>query len=140
MQNTRIPFLAGRLSDAASRFIEAELREAGYSDLLPSHGDLLNALMMHKELSVLELTKLTHRSKSTVSALADKLVALGYIEKRRSTEDSRVMLLTLSDKGRAVDPVMHCISHKLAQRLTEGIEANEIAQTEAILERLLRRF
>ena len=140
MKNTRIPFLAGRLSDAASRFIEAELREAGYSDLLPSHGDLLNALMMHEELSVLELTKLTHRSKSTVSALADKLVALGYIEKRRSTEDSRVMLLTLSDKGRAVEPVMQCISHKLAQRLTEGIEANEIAQTEAILERLLKRF
>ena len=140
MQNTRIPFLAGRLSDKVSRFIEAELCEAGYSDLLPSHGDLLNALMMHEELSVLALTKLTHRSKSTVSALADKLVALGYIEKRRSTEDSRVMLLTLSDKGRAVEPVMHCISHKLAQRLTEGIEANEIAQTEAILERLLRRF
>lgn len=140
MQNTQIPFLAGRLSDAASRFIESELRDAGYADLLPCHGDLLNALMKHEELSVLELTKLTHRSKSTVSALADKLVALGYIEKHRSHDDCRVVLLTLSKKGKEMEPVMRRISQKLAERVTRDIPDHEIEKIEIMLERLLKQF
>lgn len=140
MKNTKIPFLAGRLSDVASRFIENELRDAGYNDLLPCHGDILNALLMHKELSVVELAKLTHRSKSTISALADKLVTLGYVVKHRSIADSRVIFLSLSDKGRQVEPTMQNISQKLTHRLVDGLKVEEIQQMEALLECLLKRF
>lgn len=71
-ENTRIPFLAGRLSEAASAFILESLKREGISELLPCHGDILHVLTEQDTATVMELARLTHRSKSTVSALVTR--------------------------------------------------------------------
>ena len=78
-ENTRIPFLAGRLSEATSTFILESLKREGMGELLPCHGDILHVLTEQETATVMELSRLTHRSKSTVSALVTKLVDLGYV-------------------------------------------------------------
>ena len=140
MTHTCIPFLAGRLSEVVSQFILRELRRAGIDDLLPCHGDLLQVLLERKTVTVMELTRLTHRSKSTVSALADKLVKLGYVQKQRSSEDSRVVLLTLTERGLLLQPVMQTISDRLAVHMTKGFSQEDIARTEDILSKMLSQF
>ena len=103
-ENTRIPFLAGRLSEATSTFILESLKREGMGELLPCHGDILHVLTEQETATVMELARLTHRSKSTVSALVTKLVDLGYVARERSAEDSRVINLRLTEKGQGVHP------------------------------------
>lgn len=139
-ETTRIPFLAGRLSEAASEFILEALKREGFTDLLPCHGDILHVLTVQESATVLELARLTHRSKSTVSALVSKLADLGYIERKRSSLDSRVVHLSLTQRGRDFIPVAEKISWELHALITEGMTPAETEAVEALLKRLILRF
>ena len=139
-ETTRIPFLAGRLSEAASNFILNALKREGYGDLLPCHGDILHVLTRQETATVVELARLTRRSKSTASALVAKLVDLGYIEKERSCADSRVVHLRLTEKGRAFLPVSERISRELHDIVTKGLSEDEIRQAENLLAGVLNHF
>ena len=59
-ENTRIPFLAGRLSEATSTFILESLKREGMGELLPCHGDILHVLTEQETATVMELSRLTH--------------------------------------------------------------------------------
>ena len=131
-ENTRIPFLAGRLSEATSTFILESLKREGMGELLPCHGDILHVLT--------ELARLTHRSKSTGSALVTKLVDLGYVARERSAEDSRVINLRLTEKGRAFIPVSERISSELDALVTCSLTPDEARFAEALLARILNGF
>lgn len=139
-ETTRIPFLAGRLSEAASNFILNALKREGYGDLLPCHGDILHVLTRQETATVVELARLTRRSKSTASALVAKLVDLGYIEKERSCADSRVVHLRLTEKGRTFLPVSERISRELHEIVTKGLSEDEIRQAENLLAGVLNHF
>ena len=54
-ENTRIPFLAGRLSEATSTFILESLKREGMSELLPCHGDILHVLTEQETATAMEL-------------------------------------------------------------------------------------
>ena len=127
-ENTRIPFLAGRLSEATSTFILESLKREGMGELLPCHGDILHVLTEQETATVMELSRLTHRSKSTVSALVTKLVDLGYVARERSAEDSRVI------------PVSKRISSELDALVTRSLTPDEARFAEALLARILNGF
>lgn len=139
-ETTRIPFLAGRLSEAASNFILNALKREGYGDLLPCHGDILHVLTRQETATVVELARLTRRSKSTASALVAKLVDLGYIEKERSAADSRVVHLRLTEQGRAFLPVSERISRELHDIVTKGLSEDDVRLTETLLVGVLNHF
>ena len=132
-ENTRIPFLAGRLSEATSTFILESLKREGMGELLPCHGDILHVLTEQETATVMELSRLTHRSKSTV-------VDLGYVARERSAEDSRVINLRLSEKGRAFIPVSERISSELDALVTRSLTPDEARFAEALLARILNGF
>ena len=131
-ENTRIPFLAGRLSEATSTFILESLKREGMGELLPCHGDILHVLTEQETATVMELSRLTHRSKSTVSALVTKLVDLGYVARERSAEDSRVINLRLTVSKR--------ISSELDALVTRSLTPDEARFAEALLARILNGF
>ena len=137
-ENTRIPFLAGRLSEATSTFILESLKREGMGELLPCHGDILHVLTEQETATVMELSRLTHRS--TVSALVTKLVDLGYVARERSAEDSRVINLRLTEKGRAFIPVSKRISSELDALVTRSLTPDEARFAEALLARILNGF
>ena len=114
-ENTRIPFLAGRLSEATSTFILESLKREGMGELLPCHGDILHVLTEQETATVMELSRLTHRSKSTVSALVTKLVDLGYVVSER-------------------------ISSELDALVTRSLTPDEARFAEALLARILNGF
>ncbi len=80
--------------------LEAELRaEQG---LTLNQYDVLLRLARAQE-PALRMTQIAERlfcSPSGVTRVVDGLVALGLVERERSTEDARVVLARLSDKGR----------------------------------------
>lgn len=79
---------------------ELELR--GIVGLAPTHGDILVALFRNESLSMRDLSETIQRDKSTVTALVNKLIKLGYVEKYKGTEDSRVSFTKVTDRKSVV--------------------------------------
>ena len=64
-----------------------------------------------------QIAQIIKRNKSTVTALVNKLAALGYLERRKADADDRVTPITLTEKGKAREATFICISKKLSTRL-----------------------
>ena len=79
---------ASRLRESGNRFILAELEKVGLSDIAPSHGDILVRLLACEACNMSELAKQVHRTKSTVTALVEKLERNGYVLRIPDPEDS----------------------------------------------------
>ncbi|MGN1210023.1 MAG: MarR family winged helix-turn-helix transcriptional regulator [Duodenibacillus sp.] len=140
MTHARIVHLAGRLTALANQRIAARLEREGLSGLLPAHGDLLVHLFTEEALTVSELARRTHRTKSTVSVLAGKLERLGYLERRRREDDQRALAVSLTEQGRALERVFEEVSQDLDARLSASLTEEQRRQLEALLERTMNAF
>ena len=117
---------ASRLRESGNRFILAELEKVGLSDIAPSHGDTCN---------MSELAKQVHRTKSTVTALVEKLERNGYVLRIPDPEDSRGVLVRLTDKGRALEPAFEAISNGLQRLITDRLSEEEAALLDRLLDK-----
>ena len=75
-------------------------RLAQMAGLTPSQLVVLQLLKERGETSAGELSQLTQLKHATITSLVDKLVARGYVERRKSDADKRKVWLTLTDQGR----------------------------------------
>ena len=57
------------------------------------------AMWEHKELSVKELGELLYLDSGTLTPLLKTLEKKGYIDRKRSTQDERIMQVSLTDEG-----------------------------------------
>lgn len=129
-----------KIRDAVNKMIVSELERVGIEGLAPSHGDILVFLYQKNRLSVKELAEKIHRKQPTVTVLADKLAKLGYVEKIKSEEDSRVTWIQLTEKGKRLEPIFHSISKKLNDAIYGSLDDSEKEQLESTLENMLRRL
>ena len=127
---------SSRLRDMASDIILSKLVQRGISDLAPSHGDILAQLFNGADgCTISELAGLTHRTKSTVSVLVDKLVASGYVMKTTGKADARTVQVTLTQKGWSLRGVFEEISLALNARLLCDFKEYEAQALEDMLRR-----
>jgi DNA-binding MarR family transcriptional regulator len=117
--------LISQIREKANRFLVNELKSHNMSGLAPSHGDILWALFKHETLSMKELAELIDRDKSTVTALVNKLIFLGYVGKQPDLADSRVTLISLTDEGRDLKDDLTDISQKLISKVYKTLSDNE---------------
>jgi len=60
-----------------------------------------------------EIARIIDKDKSTVTALVNKLIRLGYVEKRKHGTDNRFSLIAATKKGEALKPAFVSIAKKL---------------------------
>jgi DNA-binding MarR family transcriptional regulator len=130
----------GKIRDAANRMILLELEKHGVGSIAPSHGDILMSLYGRDGISVKELAEKIHRTQPTVTVLVDKLEKLGYVERKKSEEDSRVTLIKLTEIGIQLKPIFREISEKLNNVIYGDLHISEKEQLEHLLGRILNRF
>lgn len=128
--------LISRIREKANRLIIKELGNNDIKDLAPSHGSIISVLFIHEELSMKELAEKIDRDKSTVTALVNKLIKLGYISKRNDLVDSRVSLISLTPKGKALKPVFTDISEKLLDQVYKSLDDHEKEVINTILTKI----
>ena len=126
---------ASRLREAGNRYILAELEKAGLDGIAPSHGDVLAQLLACESCNMSELAKRVHRTKSTVTTLVEKLERNGYAQRVPDPADSRGVLVRLTDKGKALEPVFAAISEGLRRLIADRLDAEEAE----LLNRLLAK-
>ena len=132
--------MVGKIRDAVNNLILSELHKHSVNGIAPSHGDILVCLYQKNGLSVKELAKKIHRTQPTVTVLIDKLQKLGYVERIKSKEDSRITLIHLTEKGTQLEPIFREISEKLNTVIYGGLMNIEKEQLEHLLEKVLKRF
>jgi DNA-binding MarR family transcriptional regulator len=91
-------------------------------------------------MTMAEIASKIDRDKSTVTALVDKLVKLGYVVKERDTQDTRVIYVTLTDKGQELKPTFEAISDKVLRTFYSGVSEVEMTELANILDKIDRNF
>jgi MarR family transcriptional regulator, organic hydroperoxide resistance regulator len=125
MNKDQIIFLIGRIQYKANKFLVREMSGQHISGLAPSHGEILGALIFQGALSMTEIAKIIGKDKSTITALVNKLIRLGYVEKRKHGTDNRFSLIAVTPKGEALKPIFIAIAGKLRARSYKDIPDEE---------------
>lgn len=124
-----------KLRAMGNAYIVESLEKAGLKGIVPSHGDVMKLLFEKGACNMSELARGVKRTKSTMTVLVDKLEKEGYVRKSIDPEDSRGVLVELTEKGRALEPVFDRISKGLNE-----LVANRLTHEEVIaLNRLLQK-
>lgn len=141
MKDKYIVYFISKTKKRMTQFIEDRLRQQGIKDLVPSHGNILTVLYEHNgKLTMKEISKLIGKDKSTVTALVNKLLKLGYIEKERSEEDKRVTYITLTEKGEGVEFIFKSISGEIYKTAYKGFSEEEKETFLGLLKRMNDNF
>jgi len=132
--------LIAKTREKSNAFILMKLKEMGIEGLAPSHGDILVNLFRSSPLSMKELAERIGRDKSTITALINKLIKLGYVEKQKDPSDSRVTLIGLTREGEELKPDFEYVSAKLISTTFRGFSTKEKEEVVRLLERVHDNF
>ncbi len=137
-------YIIGYLSKTRKKvanFLEEELRNHGLEELIPSHGSILSVLYeQNRKLTMREIADLIGKDKSTVTPLVNKLVDIGYIEKKKCKEDKRITYIVLTEKGETIKPIFDTISKKLIDTAYRGFTEEEEDTLAKLLNKLNKNF
>jgi DNA-binding MarR family transcriptional regulator len=116
------------------------MSQNGLDGIVTSHGDILYALLKTPRMTMTEIANKIGKDKSTVTTLIDKLIKLGYVEKERDTQDTRVVYVDLTNKGRELEPVFEAISTKILSVFYSGVSENEKVELSNLLSKIYDNF
>ena len=140
MNNRDVISLISKIRQKVNGFIVSEISQNGIEGIVVSHGDIIYALYKKHKLSMAEIAEKIGKDKSTVTALVDKLVRLGYVTKDKAAEDTRIVYVTLTPKGRELEPIFEAISHKVLEIFYLNISEEETEVLIRILSKIENNF
>lgn len=107
-----IGYLLNRAARRWNTLFMERLRETGVTDIRPSFGAVMVPLFEQDGLRLGQIAQQAGLSKQTVTNIADRIEALGYLTRRPDPEDGRAVRVYLTPKARALEDA-------LARALTE---------------------
>jgi len=140
MNSKDVISLISKIREKSNRFIVSEMSKHGIDGIVTSHGDIIYALIKKPRLTMAEIADKIGRDKSTVTALVDKLVRLGYVTKERDTEDTRVVYVALTQKGNELKPIFEAISAEVLDILYLDISEKDTEDLIRILNKINNNF
>ena len=131
--------MIAKIHDQANKFLIKNLKAHNIA-IAPSHGDVIGALCLKDEMTMSELAAYINKDKSTVTALVNKLVNLGYVEKNAAPDDNRVCLVSLKDKGKSIKPEILGISKRMRDKAYRNFTQKEKQMLMELLLKIHRNF
>lgn len=105
---------------------EAALKQSYFSDITLKDMHTIDAISMYSEKSASQVAKMIHLTPSAMTTAIDRLVDKGYIERRRSNIDRRVVRLGLTHKGRVVYRAHQGFHRDLTHNLLDKMQPTEV--------------
>jgi len=106
-------------------YLESELARQGIRGIAPSHGDILHILEKKGTLHLHDLTELSLKDKSTITAVISRLEKNGYVTRVRDGNDKRLVNIQATQKAATIKPALEQISEKMNSQLFEGLSEDE---------------
>ncbi len=136
IETDSILYLLTRIQEKAVQFISTEIRKEKIAGIIPIHGEILLALNTYGQLSMKRIAEIINRKKSTVTTLVQKLINLGYVEKKQNKEDNRSYLISLTVEGKALSDVLRHFTKKAIQRIYKDMPVAERKRLVASLKKI----
>ena len=103
------------------------------ADVSRGRGRVLALLKLHDGVSTRDIANVLDIRVSSLNETLSRLEAHGFIERKQSTEDGRIMLVYLTDKGRATNQPTQDVS----ARLFNGFTNEELEELDGYLDRMI---
>ncbi|WP_373599942.1 MarR family winged helix-turn-helix transcriptional regulator [Paraclostridium bifermentans] len=141
MNDKYIIYFISRTKANMIKFIENRLKSNELNDLIPTHGNILTALYESDgRLTMKEIAKKIGKDKSTVTALVNKLISLGYIKKDKCDIDKRVTYISLTDKAIDIKDKFDFISSQVKETAYKDFTEEEKKEFLRLLRKLSKNF
>lgn len=120
----QVLYIVSSLRKEAYSFIETELENNGVKGLSYTHGAILFALYNNDGVMRLsDIARIINRKKPTVTVLVDKLEKMKLVKKEKSLSDSRVTMVSITEKGKKLNSLFDAIGIRLKAKAFKGIPA-----------------
>ena len=126
----RIPF------QATVERVYQRLKEAGYTDLRPTHFAVLQQMRL-EGLHVTELAELAQITRQSMGALVGYLEERGYVERIADPQDGRAWLIRLTARGHAVEQVARAALAELEAEWASALGEKRFAALYGMLSELV---
>lgn len=141
MKDKYIVYFISKTKKKMMSFIENKLKETEINDLVPAYGNILTVLYNNNgQLNMKQIGDLIGKDKSTITALVNKLIKLGYVIKEKSQIDRRITYVKLTDKGWKAEPVFNDISSQVYERAYFNFTDEEKETLLRLLKKLNNNF
>ena len=129
-------FLISKIHRLSGRVFGRMLKEHQIQ-INPAQGRILFVLWQDDGIPISELAKRTSLGKSTLTSMLDRLEEAGYVVRRRSEVDRRVILVERTEKDRAAQATYERVSKEMSEIYYAGLEKDKIAAFERTLSHIL---
>lgn len=140
MKKDDIISMLGMAAANAQETLCVELKKRGVSGLASSHIAVLSALLTHGELPMSGIARRIGRKKNTVTTLVRRLERDGYVQRWQDEDDTRVTLISLSDKGEALRQDFQAGKRATLKRFWGDIPKQEREELLSLLARVNDNF
>jgi len=131
----------GRIARINAQSLHQLDRALASSGVSRAEFDVMSALARSdRPLRASEVTAVTMVSGAATTKHADRLAKLGFVERQRFEHDGRVVLLQLTDAGRALVEAEFPRRVERDRQVLTGLDEDERAQLTALLKRISRNI
>lgn len=115
---------------------ERALRTGEYKELTVNDMHVMEAIDIYEPKNMTTVAKALSVTTGTLTIAVNSLVKKGYVERTRSEEDRRVVLISLTEKGQRA----HARHQKFHQEMIDAITKELDVEEQVILEKALRNL
>lgn len=131
-------FLISKIHQLSSRIFARMLRESNLDMINTAQGRIMFPLWQEDGISIVDLTRETALTKSTLTSMLDRLEEAKYLRRVPSRTDRRKIQVYLTDDGKRLQGEYSGVSQEMTELFYEGFTSLEINEFEKYLERILQ--
>lgn len=105
---------------------EKELCKSTFSDLTIKELHAVDAISMYDHQTVSQVAKKLHLTPGTMTAMTDRLIRKGYVERKRDETDRRIIRLYLTKKGRVLYRAHRAFHNMMVKSFLKGMDDQEL--------------
>ncbi len=129
-------YVAGRVNAVAKSLAELA---ASYG-LIPLDFAMLRLFLEREEWTTTQLAEALPVNVSRVSRVVTKMVGMGLMRRRRRRSDRRVVMLALTEEGKALTLELHRSVQTYDAKLSEGVSEEELAVFASVLSKVMANY
>lgn len=119
---------------------ERAIKTGEYKELTVNDMHVIEAIDVQEPKNMTSVAKALSVTTGTLTISVNSLVKKGYVERIRSEEDRRVVLVSLTDKGRSAYACHAGFHRRMIQSVVEGLAVEEQEVLQGALLKLNRFF
>lgn len=125
-----------QIKQVSGRIFDRLLQQNGI-EISGGQGRILFLLWKKDRLTMTEISRQTALAKNTITVVIDGMVKKGIVLREQNPENRREMIISLTDRARALQEKYELVSQQMNAMFYEGFSPEEQRQFEAYLLRIL---